>query len=275
MLLAGPVFAAFSLASLRRFLLGAGLALGVLALFSFTPALAPGAEHPLPLAGRRIVIDPGHGGVDPGCHRDGILEKDLTLQVARLLGNFLADRGAEVTLTRESDTELSHLTESERTRHGRDLAARVLIAEEREAELFVSLHVNAAASPSLGGAILFHHRASEEGRLLAEAILERLEKVVPGNQNGVLPRDFYILRHAGMPTVLVELGFLTHDKDRRKLLSAEGPAEMAEAIAQGIEAYARLAARPSEKTEGKAHETSPAAASLGAPPDFDEHVCTA
>lgn len=274
--MAGPVFAALSLASLRRSLAGLGLALGVLALFSFTPVLAPGEEQPLPLAGRRIVIDPGHGGVDPGCHRDGVLEKDLTLQVARLLGNLLADRGAEVTLTRESDTELSHLTESERTRHGRDLAARVLIAREKEAELLVSLHVNAASSPSLGGAILFHHPASEEGRLLAEAILERLAPVVPGNQNGVLAREFYILRHAPMPTVLVELGFLTHEEDRRRLLSDEGPAKMAEAIAQGIEVYIEGDGGPRDRSPAPETGAPPwAEAATRSPPDLDEHLCTA
>lgn len=179
-----------------------------------------------------------------------------------------------MTLTRESDVELSHLTQSERTRHGRDLAARVLIAEEREAELLVSLHVNAASSPSLGGAILFHRRSSEEGRRLAEAILEELAKVMPGNQNGVLPQDFYILRRATMPAVLVELGFLTHEEDRRKLTSDTWRAAMARAIATGIEAYVATAAgSPTGRGALDPVEALPAA---GAPPSgVDEHACAA
>lgn len=269
--MARPVFAAFSLAPWKRPLLGLGIALGVVAALSWTPVLAPGAERPLPLAGRRIVVDPGHGGIDPGCHRGGILEKELTLRVALILAERLTERGAEVTLTRETDTELSHLTQSEPTRHGRDLAARVLIAEERGAELLVSLHVNAASSPSLGGAIVFHHQGSERGRLLAQAILERLEPVVPGNQSGVLPRDFYILRRASMPAVLVELGFLTHPRDREKLLSEEGRAHMAEAIASGIEAYAlRTAGQPAARATTQDGLAAPEA--TGEPAG---HVCAA
>ena len=272
--LAGPVFAAFSLAPWKRPLLGLGIALGVVAVLSWTPALAPGAERPLPLplAGRRIVLDPGHGGIDPGCHRDGILEKDLTLRVALLLAARLTERGAEVTLTRESDTELSHLTQSEPTRHSRDLAARVLIAEESGAEILVSLHVNAASSAQLGGAIVFHHQGSEEGRRLAQAIFERLEPVVPGNQSGVLPHNFYILRRASMPAVLVELGFLTHARDREKLMSDEGRARMAEAIAAGIEAYALRAARLPDQAAGAGQEDPSASSAAGEPAG---HMCAA
>lgn len=270
--MAGPVFAAFSLAAWKRPLIGLGIVLAVVAALSWTPALAPGVERPLPLAGRKIVVDPGHGGIDPGCHRDGILEKDLTLRVALLLADQLTEKGAVVTLTRETDTELSHLTQSEPTRHGRDLAARVLIAEESGAEILVSLHVNAASSPGLGGAIVFHHRGSENGRLLAEAILERLQAVVPGNQSGVLPRDFYILRRASMPAVLVELGFLTHARDREKLLSEEGRVRMAGAIAEGIEAYALRTAKPPQRPASAGQEDAAASSADGEPA---WHVCAA
>ena len=113
----------------------------------------------------------------------------------------------------------------------------MLLAESHQGEIFVSLHVNAAASDRMGGGMVFYHRGSEEGKELAHAILTHLKEVTPGNQNAALPADFYVLRHSRMPAVLVEMGFLTHRTDRTLLLSSEGKSRLAQAIAQGISDY--------------------------------------
>src|SRR5690606_13825196 len=145
----------------------------------------------------------------------------------------LRELGADVGVTRDSDVELSHLTDAERTRHRRDLAARVLLATRHRADLLVSLHVNSAASSSMGGTMVFHHPDSASGRQIGLHILKELRAVVPGNQNSVLPADYYILRHAPMTAVLIETGFISNPADRALLESDEGRARIAQAVAAG------------------------------------------
>ena len=235
---------------------------------------APERPFAPPLAGRRIAVDPGHGGIDPGCHRGDLLEKELTLLVALALAERLEEQGASVLLTRTEDVELSHLTDQERTRHRRDLRARTLLAERHGAELLVSLHVNSAASERLGGAMLFHHPSSPGGRRLAEAILASLREVVPGNQNGVLPANFFLLRHSPATAILVEMGFISHPADRAVLTSEEGRQRIAAAIAAGIVNYlnepggAGGAPAPGAPVPERAAALSPVS-----PPIQDGHSC--
>lgn len=254
-----PVFFTLRLRQLRLLAISI-FALGIIALSAMQKAYAPGSDASFPLAGRIVVIDPGHGGIDPGCHLGDITEKEISLAVGRLLAEELESQGSSVHITRTADVELSPYGRTQRTRHGRDLEARVLLAESYEGEIFVSLHVNAAASERMGGGMVFYHKSSEEGRLLAQAILTHLKEVTPGNQNAVLPADFYVLRHSRMPAVLVEMGFLTHRTDRELLQSQDGKRRIAQAIAQGIADY--LAGGATIAEEALASLDSPRPASL-------------
>lgn len=200
---------------------------------------APMRSIPRSLEGWSITIDPGHGGIDPGCHLGNLYEKDLVLTIAQGLADILAQNGARVTLTRSEDIELSHLTQNERTRHRRDLRARVELASQYAADLLVSLHVNTAGAGHMGGAMLFYHPTSSEGKGLAEALLPFLSEAVPGNQNAALPGNFYILRHSAMPAVLVEMGFLSNPVDRGLLTSSEGQQRITTAILMGLESFVR------------------------------------
>lgn len=225
--------------SIRRFRLALILviALGTLALASSKEARAPGSDEVFPLLGGIVVVDPGHGGIDPGCHLDDVTEKEISLSVALLLAEELSNLGGKVFLTRTADVELSSFGRSMRTRHGRDLEGRVLLAESYKGELLVSLHVNAANSEKMGGGMVFYHPGSFESRKLAASILKHLREVTPGDQNAALPADFFVLRRAAMPAVLVEMGFLTHRQDRAVLVSPQGQKRLAAAIARGIEEY--------------------------------------
>ncbi len=209
----------------------------IIALGFFVRVTAPAHPLDLPLLGLTVVVDPGHGGIDPGCHRDDILEKGLALQVGLVLAEILEGKGATVHLTRTEDIELSHLTDQERTRHRRDLRARVNFANDHGADVMLSLHVNTAGSSQMGGAMLFYHGSSPNGKRLATSLLEVLGTVVPGNQNGALPANFFILRHSTMPAVLVEMGFLSNAQDRNLLTTQAGQQSIAQAIANGLEAY--------------------------------------
>ena len=228
-----PYFYTFRL---RRAKLALAVAIAVAAVVGggYARVFAPGEAASGPLAGHRITVDPGHGGIDPGCHRGDTFEKAIVLDIGLLLAETLRDLGADVRITREVDTELSHLTDTESTRHRRDLAARVKLAREHNATLLLSLHVNSAQSSGMGGAMVFYHPGSSEGRRIAEHLLEHLSAVVPGNQNGVLPADYYILRHAPMTAVLVEAGFISNPVDRALLESAEGRRLIADAVARGL-----------------------------------------
>ena len=231
--LPAPYFLTWKLGRLKVF---ATLVVAVIVVIGagYARVQAPGENIPRPLLGQRIVVDPGHGGIDPGCHRDDTYEKEIVLQIAAHLSEILRELGADVFVTRESDIELSHLTDSESTRHRRDLAARVLLAKEHDATLLLSLHVNSAGSSSMGGAMIFYHPGSQEGRRVGEHILSELRTVVPGNQNSVLSANYYILRNAPMTAVLVETGFISNPTDRALLESDEGRRRIANAIANGL-----------------------------------------
>ncbi|MDI3280331.1 MAG: N-acetylmuramoyl-L-alanine amidase, partial [Bacillota bacterium] len=167
----------------------------------------------------------------------GLLEKEINLAVARHLHRYLAQRGAKVYLTRNKDTDLSHLETVPRTRQGRDLLARARLAHRYGAEAFISLHVNFSRNRQERGGIAFYQRDSAKSRLLAALIQEELKRVQPENRQTILWGNFFLLRHAPEPAVLVEMGFLSHPVERRLLREPEYWRLLAEAIGRGVERY--------------------------------------
>lgn len=225
-------------------------------------ALAPGTEQPVtPLSGRRLMVDPGHGGIDSGCSSGPLIEKAINLAIAREVARLLMGWGADATLTRSEDTALDHLTDPRvRNRHLRDLMARVDLAREHRTELFVSIHTNIAGSAALGGALTFYQPGHPDSLRLARLIQSELSPLVPGNQNGVLPARFHVLRNLDAPGVLVEVGFLSHPKDRATLANPAGHQAIAAAITRAIVTYyAGPAPAPREPTPGSTAPDRPAA----------------
>ncbi|MEE4353203.1 MAG: N-acetylmuramoyl-L-alanine amidase [Desulfatiglans sp.] len=217
---------------------------------------------------KRIVIDPGHGGKDPGCFlKGGIKEKDIVLNIAKQLAAKIRKRiGCEVILTRTKDVFLS-------------LESRTAIANMKKADLFVSLHVNAHRSSKIWGLeTYFLNMATDERSMMVAArenatsqknisdlqtILNslmlntkinesnRLARKVQGgmisrvkaspykqvNNLGVKQAPFYVLIGADMPSILVETGFLTNSRERKRLLNKTYQNHLAEGICTGIHAY--------------------------------------
>ena len=183
----------------------------------------------------KICIDPGHGGADPGAIGIApatasepaitLKERDFTLDVALLLEEELARCGHSVLLTRRRDRSLK-------------LNARAAHANRYAADLFISIHANAAANPAAEGIEVFHFPGSTAGKSLADRIMQRLAAVFPGHVNrGVKPADFAVLRLTDMPAVLVECEFLTNPDRLRRFLSCPGKRqEIAVAIAAGVAA---------------------------------------
>lgn len=184
-----------------------------------------------------IVIDPGHGGKDPGkvgCHNE--IEKDINLAIALMIEKHLLEEGYEVVLTRSTDTTATGEYDSVKQQ---DMQARVNIINESDPLCCVSIHQNSYGSSGVSGAQVFFYPGSEEGCKLAE-ILQRylIEKVDPENDRKIKAEDsYYVLKNTTCPIVIVECGFLSDERESVRLNSVEYQEVLAGAIAEGIVEY--------------------------------------
>ena len=190
------------------------------------PRPAP-APAPAPVAPNRrvlVTIDPGHGGRDPGAVGiGGLQEKDVVLPISQEVARLLAKQGVAVKMTRSDDRFIS-------------LQGRADMANRDRADIFVSIHANAATSPA-NGAETFHHPSSAAGRALAQSIQDSIIRRTGMKNRGVKQANFHVLRHTNMPAALVEVGFVTGYEDAAKLRDPRFRQAMAEAIAEGILQY--------------------------------------
>ena len=188
------------------------------------------------LAGRVILVDPGHGGRDGGARvRDsGTWEKEINLQTALALRDALEEAGARVILTRDADRQYS---DNKRE----DLTARLGLARENGAEMVISIHMNEYRSRRESGPQVFYRAGQEESRLLAGALQSSLIRALaPKKERAAMAGDYFILS-LDVPSVLVECGFLSNPEEEKLLLTAPYRRRIAEAIRDGIIEYFSLA----------------------------------
>src|SRR5439155_20527419 len=180
---------------------------------------------------KRIVIDPGHGAPDPGAAYNGVREADVNLAVALQARDLLAAAGADVALTRTTDRALA--VKGDLVDLDNDLQARVNVANQSAADLFVSLHSNVHGDPGVQGAITFYgvedgyasgaHRTPRQvGRSgqLAVAIEREVAVAAGATERGVRPANFWVLGGTHPPAALVEMGFLTNPDEAARMGSA-------------------------------------------------------
>ena len=185
-----------------------------------------------PLAGRRIVLDPGHGGRDPGCvSPTGLLEAQLTLPVAEHLQWLLEISGAEVRLTRDAETDWDLYS-----RRTMDSSERIAVANAWPADVFVSIHFNSFTSARYHGTEVWHYPGRLESRKLAGHLMEELAELGL-NYRGVKSGDFAVTRMARVPAVLVELGFLSNEIDEAFFADPANLVRAAELFWRGLESY--------------------------------------
>ncbi|MGP1383272.1 MAG: N-acetylmuramoyl-L-alanine amidase [Thainema sp.] len=171
-----------------------------------------------------VVIDPGHGGRDPGAVGiGGLQEKDVIFPIAREVAALLEQQGVQVIMTRTDDREI-------------DLEPRVQIAERANASLFVSIHANAISlsRPDVNGLETYYYSS---GQRLAQVIHNAILQNVAIQDRGVRQARFYVLRNTSMPAILIETGFVTGAEDSRRLADPTQQRVMAAAITQGILQY--------------------------------------
>ncbi|MGE5507568.1 MAG: N-acetylmuramoyl-L-alanine amidase [Chitinophagales bacterium] len=230
----------------RARLLAAAVALSLVVLL-FARAV-PVATTPLAelLTGRTVVIDPGHGGPDPGCTKGGLVEKELTLDLAKRVAERFRQAAMRPVLTREGDCDLGDPSLTDlRQRKRDDLRRRAALAESCQADLFLSLHANSFPSPVWSGAQVFYHQDSEAGRKLASALqdvlVEELRELGP-NPRREKAADFYLLARVKRPAAMVEVGFLSNPREAALLADEEYRDRLATAIFHGAVRHLAAAA---------------------------------
>src|SRR5690625_1169807 len=167
----------------------------------------------LPLAGTVIVLDPGHGGPDGGAvGSDQTEEKDITLSIAKKLRDYLQQAGAIIHLTREEDIDLaSEGTKGLSNRKSEDIRKRLDLIHKQEADLFISIHLNATPSTRWRGAQTFYSPHLDENKHLAKMIqAELIRNLENTNRTALVMNSIYLLKHAEVPGALVEVGFLSN-----------------------------------------------------------------
>ncbi|MGQ9780176.1 MAG: N-acetylmuramoyl-L-alanine amidase [Bacillota bacterium] len=183
---------------------------------------------PPPLAGKTIVLDPGHGGIDPGAlgRSLGLREKEVNLDVALRLKLLLEEAGAVVQLTRVDDTYVP-------------LFARAFFANRLPANIFLSIHANSNEDPNINGVEVFYYPGREEARRLAGLILEEMSGSLGLFPRGAKANDFAVLRDSQIVAVLLELAFLSNPTEEAALATESFRSRAAAALARAVIRFVR------------------------------------
>lgn len=177
-----------------------------------------------------IIVDPGHGGSDPGTISPirGIRESEVALEISLKLNQLLTEAGFRTYMTRTDDLSNDFKL---------SLQDRVEIANVLKADLFVSVHVNSFTSNSISGIETFYSSRDIEGKELAQVIQSALVNNLKMADRGAKPANYFVLEHTIMPAVLVETGFLSNSSDEAKLATNKYREEVAELTFRAIIEY--------------------------------------
>lgn len=191
----------------------------------------------MPLSGKVIVLDPGHGGYDGGAvSKSGLQEKGVTLKIALLVRDYLQESGALVIMTRDVDKDLAG--SATRRRKAVDLMERARIVKTSDADAFISIHLNSIPSPRWSGAQTFYYPTLEANKKMAESIqLELIHNLENTDRQARHSGEVYILKTSPIPSALVEVGFLSHPGEAKLLGEEAYQKKMATAIYHGILRY--------------------------------------
>jgi len=185
-----------------------------------------------------VVIDAGHGGKDPGkVGVNGALEKDINLCIAQRLKSLLEQNNLSVVMTREEDRDLA--SEQAANRKNEDLRARAKLVEEISPVVLVSIHQNSYTSEEVDGAQVFYHSGSEAGKRLGTMVQNHLKSEIQDGNHRVAKanKEYYLLKKAICPAVIVECGFLSNSAEAALLNTEEYQEKVAFAIHLGIMEY--------------------------------------
>ena len=177
----------------------------------------------LTLKGKVIVVDPGHGGDDPGAMGPaGIWEKELNLKIAFMLADYLEEKGAKVYMTRKTDTRNS-------------LKQIVSFANGLNADAYVAVHLNSIDNSKISGTETYYYKYKD--KKLANIMHQEITKGLQLKNNGLKKARLYVLRHSNMPTVLVEPAYVSNPQEAKLLARPETRQQIADALYRGLIRY--------------------------------------
>lgn len=193
----------------------------------------------LPLSGKIILLDAGHGGPDGGAGTGETLEKDIALSITHKVRDYLQEQGALVIMTREKDEDLAAPdTRGYSRRKVEDLKKRLKMINNTDNDLFVSIHLNAIPSSRWSGAQTFYAPQHKENARAAKFIQEELRRNLENTNRKAKPiNQVFILKYAEKPGVLVEVGFLSNPTEKNMLKTESYQEKVAASINNGILRY--------------------------------------
>ncbi len=188
----------------------------------------------LPLLHKVITIDPGHGGRDPGTRYGNILEKNLNLEISKVLQKELEKQGAIVYLIREEDIDFSKDTDYRKKRG--DLKRRIEFIESKKSDIYLSIHLNWYNDYYYRGSEILYNNINQNNKILAENLKNSLIS------NGIKTRELkttnlFLYRNTNTVGVLVECGFLSNSNDRYLLQTKNYQEKYSKAITEGVISY--------------------------------------
>lgn len=191
-------------------------------------------EALLPLSGKIIIIDPGHGGKDPGTISSDTYESDINLEISKYLEIELTKMGATVILTRDGNYDLS--TPNAKWRKKSDFDNRINLINNSKANLYISIHLNYLTDTKYYGAQVFYN--NEENKIIANSIQEVINKELNNDREiKKIPSRTYMYNKLNIPGVLIECGFLSNYKEKELLKTPEYQQKLAKVITKGIINY--------------------------------------
>lgn len=204
-----------------------------ISILSFSKIEAKVMEE-LPLFGKIIFVDPGHGGRDPGAMYGNLQEKDLNLEVSKVLEQTLIEKGAIVYMTRDQDEDLSSKWDPEKKRG--DLYRRILMYRKKNADLYLSIHMNYHSDSSMRGPEVLYNQINSENKRLGTILMNHFQKELK-TERLLKQTDLYMYQNTTVPGVLIECGFISNTKDRNLLKQKEHQKRLAKIITTSVIAY--------------------------------------
>lgn len=190
----------------------------------------------IPLLGKVICLDSGHGGVDSGAETKNIIEKDLNLILTKKLEKELTSRGATVYLTRDGDYDLS-TTSVNRKRS--DLYNRAKYINKINPDMYISIHLNATSSPKWRGLQIFYTNKNNQNKEIAETVTNYLKNNMENIRKEKSNNTYYMYKYINSPGILIEAGFITNPSDNFLLRDDNYQDKLITLIREAIEIYYR------------------------------------
>jgi len=213
----------------------------IISSFIMQSVTAASSNQDTPSIGYTIVIDAGHGGLDPGSigYKTKVRESDVNLTISKKLETALKKAGITVIMTRETEEGLYGLSTNNYKK--RDMAKRKEIIQNARPNMVISVHMNSYIKHNLRGAQAFYDKNSEISQKLALCVQEQFAEHLDESDKGISIGDYYMLKCTEAPSIIAECGFLSNEEDEKLLLSSQYQDKIVDCIVAGVLKFLNIA----------------------------------